>query len=593
MIQDANDFPEATDVVTECCVVGAGPAGISLALRLAERGVQVLLLESGGLRPEAQTQRLYEGSVEDEHLHSPLDTYRVRAFGGSSSVWGGRCMPMDPIDFEQRDYVANSGWPIDEKTLAPFYRRAIELCEAEPFEFTAEEAFHRPTRPMIEGFQGRNFTTNTLERFSRPTDFGRQYAERLRESTRVRVVLYANVTDLKLTPDGRSLQTVVARTLRGRTLSVRASQFVLATGGLEVTRLLLANRQVHANGIGNSSGVLGRFYMCHLAGTIGAVSLRSGANRAWHGYDRSDRGVYCRRRLALRATVQRAERIGNFIARLHHPRITNPEHGSSILSLLYLAKPLVPYEYRKRLHGDGPESLRLWLRHVGNVARSPFDAVAFSWHLLKDRRLASRKFPSIIITPKSNLFSIDFHAEQFPNAASRVTLSGQSDVLGMPKLHVDWRYTSGDVATVVKALSLLAEDIASGGVGKFEFDPASVEAEMIRYGAYGGHHIGTARMGSDPRRSVVDADCRVHEVGNLYLASAAVFPTSSQANPTLTVVALALRLADHLASQVAAERLPAPASGAGRSGSQAGGESEVVVGAGDEVDANDRLVKGI
>jgi choline dehydrogenase-like flavoprotein len=166
--------------------------------------------------------------------------------------------------------------------------------------------------------------------------------------------------------------------------------------------------------------------------------------------------------------------------------------------------------------------------------------------MLRDRKLAERKFPSIIIRSKANLYSLDFHAEQQPNPASRVVLGDEIDSLGMARLKVDWRYTAGDVDTVTRALALLAGDILSSGVGKFDYDPTTVEAEMTRYGAYGGHHIGTTRMGRDPRFSVVDPDCRVHDVENLYIAGAATFPTSSQANPTLTVVATALRLAAHL-----------------------------------------------
>ena len=206
----------------------------------------------------------------------------------------------------------------------------------------------------------------------------------------------------------------------------------------------------------------------------------------------------------------------------------------------------IPYEYRIRLHGSEPTTAAMWLQHVVNVALGPADAARFAWHMLRDRKLAERKFPSVIIQSKANLYSLDFHAEQVPDPASRVYLIDETDQLGMKRIGIDWRYGAKDVETVSRSLALLAEDIASSGVGRFDYDPASVEYEMTRYGAYGGHHIGTARMGCDPATSVVDTDCRVHEISNLYVAGSAVFPTSSQANPTLTAVALALRLATHL-----------------------------------------------
>jgi choline dehydrogenase-like flavoprotein len=181
-----------------------------------------------------------------------------------------------------------------------------------------------------------------------------------------------------------------------------------------------------------------------------------------------------------------------------------------------------------------------------NVALGGADAAGFAWHMLRDRKLAERKFPTIIIHSKANLYSLDFHAEQQPNPASRVSLISECDALGMPRISVDWRYTRGDVDSLSRSVALLADDFRRQGIGTFDYDPESVEVEMTRYGAFGGHHIGTARMGANPRSSVVDADCRIHDVRNLYIASSATFPTSSQANPTLTLIAFALRLSAHL-----------------------------------------------
>lgn len=546
MIIDADNVSEPAALSADVCIVGAGAAGISLALQFIGTKVEVLLLESGGLGPEVATQALYEGQVVDERLHSPPDRYRQRRFGGTTTIWGGRCMPFDPIDFEPRDYVAHSGWPISYADLLPFYPEANRLCEAGDFCYAAGDCLGERAQPMIAGFQSDSFSSDTLERFSCPTDFGARYGHRLRAAGNIQVVLHANVCAVNLRPSGDCVQGVEVRTLRGRLLRVRASHFVLAAGGLEVTRLLLASSDVQANGIGNRHDVLGRYYMCHLAGTIGALQVRLPAGAVHHGYEISDEGVYCRRRLALRAAAQRSHRIGNFVARLHHPRIADAAHRNGVLSLLYLARPLIPYEYRKRLHDDDDTARLRWLGHVRNMLVEPFAAVAFAWHMLRDRKLAERKFPSIIVRSRANLYSLDFHAEQQPNAASRMTLDDSRDALGVPRLRVDWRYTAADVDTVRRAIALLARDFADSGVGNFDYSPDAVETEMVRYGAYGGHHIGTARMGNDVRTSVVDRNCRVHEIENLFVASTATFATSSQANPTLTLIAFSLRLASHL-----------------------------------------------
>ncbi|HEY4342352.1 MAG TPA: GMC family oxidoreductase [Steroidobacteraceae bacterium] len=549
MLDDALDLNDGATLATDVCIVGAGAAGITLALELADSGLDVLLLESGGLQAEDSTQRLYEGEVVDERLHSPPDRYRQRRFGGSTTIWGGRSAPFDPIDFEARDYIPHSGWPIDLATLGPYYIRANQVCELGAFRYRASEAFARPLPPMIPGFHSDHFTTDSLERFSCPTDFGVRYGTALRKAQNVRVLLHANLTKIHFQADSRVVDSLSIRTLAGKGFTVRPRQVTLAMGGLEIPRLLLTNTDRWPQGIGNSHDVVGRYYMCHVAGTIGVLRPKHSGADIWHGYDVSDDGVYCRRRLALSPASQRRLGLGNFIARLHHRNITDPIHGSAVLSALQLAKGLISYEYGKRLNAEEHSNFRTWMAHAGNVLSAPWEVIAFGHHMLRDRFLAARKFPSIIVRSPAGHYSLDFHAEQIPYAASRIKLTSDQDALGLQKLLIDWRYTDADIATVREAIALFAAELQRSGVGTFEYDPAAIELEMARYGAYGGHHLGTTRMGNDPRTSVVDANGRVHGTENLYIAGGAVFPTSSQANPTLTIVALAIRLADHLRRQ--------------------------------------------
>lgn len=543
MILDAREIPSGTVLDADVCVVGAGPVGIATALALAERGRGVLLLEAGGVDADAGDQAVYAGQVADPALHPPLDEYRERRLGGSTTIWGGRCVPFDAIDFAARDWIADAGWPIDRATIDPYYFAANRLCEAGDFAYTADTAFDHPLPPMIAGFASADFSDTTLERFSRPTDFGRRYRRRIERATDIRLLLHANVTEIALAADAGRVERLEVATRGGRRMTVVPRDTVLAAGGLETARLLLASDTVIPAGVGNGHDVVGRYYMSHIAGTTGLFRPTGGAAAVHHGYDVADDGTYCRRRLALTPDAQRAHRTGAFVARLHHPRIADPSHRSGPLSALHLGRALVPRQFRKRLDPAGSGTLR----HIANVARQAPAVARFGWSMAVARRLSSRKFPSVVVAPPGGVFSLDIHAEQLPNRDSRVTLARDDrDSLGMPRLRADWRYLEADLDTVRTGVALLARDIAASGCGVLEADADSVTRDSLRDGAYPGHHIGTARMGTDPRRSVVDADCRVHGVGNLYVAGAAVFATSSQANPTLTAVALALRLADHL-----------------------------------------------
>lgn len=560
MIGRADAIGNGERLRCDVCVVGAGPAGIPLALTLAERGLSVLLLESGTEVEDAATQALYEGEVADARLHSPPDKYRQRRLGGSSTIWGGRCMPFDRHDFDRRAQVPHSGWPIGWDDLAPYYVEANGWAEAGRFAYDAAEAFGPDAAPLIQGFASERVRTDGLERFSCPTDFGRRYAERMRLAPKLRLLLGANCTAIRLQSGGAAVRELEVTTLAGTRFSVRARATVLAAGGLETARLLLASRDVMAHGVGNLHDVVGRYYMCHVAGSIGTLTLHGKPSVVRHGYEVSPDGIYCRRRLAV--TPQEQQRLGlaNAVARLHFPRITDPAHRNGVLSGLFLARGLISYEYGKRLN-DGPRtSAGRYARHLLNVASDPLDTAAFLLHWVNKRTLAQRKFPSVILRNRTNRFSLEMHGEQMPRADSRVTLSDRRDALGMPRLRVDWRYGQDDIDSMRGTLDVMAEEFERSGVGRFEYDRDTLEDDLMRFGAYGGHHIGTARMGTDVRTSVVNADCRLHSVRDLYVAGSAVFATSSQANPTLTLIALSLRLADHLSKRLPAERrMPAEA----------------------------------
>jgi choline dehydrogenase-like flavoprotein len=403
-------------------------------------------------------------------------------------------------------------------------------------------------RPMFAAFHSGAVSQDCIERFSRPTDFGKAHVLEVEQSRHVRLILHATCTNIELARDVRSVSGVDCRSRTGAEFRVRARAYVLATGGLEVPRLLLASNTQLAAGIGNQHDLVGRTYMCHLAGTLGRFTPASGTH-PWHGYERTTDGIYCRRRLSIAPSVQAGLRIGNAIARLHHPGLADPSHHTGALSALYLARYLLPFEFRLRLaSAAGPVPI---MPHIANVLCDPAGTLAFAWQILRHRTLADRKYPSVTVAPRAGAYTLDVHAEQLPNPASRVMLSDHRDGYGVPRLRIDWRYLPEDIHTVRAALGLFKAELEAGGHGVLRFDATRIEADILRDGAYGGHHLGTARMSASQRDGVVDAQCSVHGMPNLFVASSAVFPTSGQANPTLTLVALALRLADYLAAFVA------------------------------------------
>jgi len=548
MIQDADDIVRDATLPANICIVGGGPAGITLAMELAKSGQSILLIESGDLVPNDKIQELNVGEVVDEAVHSPADKYRQRCLGGSTSIWGGRCVPFDPIDFETRPWIDNADWPITYSDVDRYYPKANRLCEAGEYEYDARLATRGGMQPLLRGFTPAHFDLNGIERFSCPTNFGLRYGPALKSASNVRVVLRSTVTRLRCATNGVRVEGLEVRNSKGIAFSITADQFVLAMGGIETPRLLLTSNDVHAAGIGNAHDLVGRYYMSHIAGTVGSLQINGPRDTVWHGYEIADDGTYCRRRISLRPEVQFRLGLGNVVFRLHHPRITDPSHRTGPLSAIYLAQNFISYEYAKRLVGDTPPSLTTWAKHVLNAATDPLSTAKFLTHWLKHRTLADRKFPSVIIRPRTNLFSLDFHAEQVPNPHSRVGLSNSTDRYGNPQVKIDWRYTSQDVETVSQSFELLREDLAAQNIGSLDFAAGETDIETVvrRDGAYGGHHIGTARMGSSAASGVVDCDGKVFGMNNLYVAGSAIFPTSSQANPTLTIVAMALRLADHL-----------------------------------------------
>lgn len=549
---DARQFADGETISTDLCIIGGGPIGLSLAQALIGSGRQVTLVETGGAHRDEANESLSGGRSRSDR-YAPLTMYRRRMLGGASVIWGGRCVPYDPIDYEARDWVPHSGWPFGHDTLAPYIDRATRLADAGSPDYDARSALP-DSEPLIEGLDSNELTDSNLERFSLPTNFWKKLGPELTAAEDVRLVTEATCTGLEAAADGRRILSATLRTLTGKTITVTARDFVVAAGGLETYRLLANSTSVKPDGIGNDHDVLGRYFMSHVEGNFARLELRPANRRVHWGFEMAEGEIYARRRLALSPEVQREHRLLNMIVRLHHANAVNPAHGQGVLSLMFLAKSFLLGEYRRKItmvertaSSTMPKGAKFWLGHLRNITLGAPGTAAFLAMWLRKRDLATRKMPYVVLPNRHGQYPLDFNSEQVPNPDSRLRPGAERDRFGNPMIELDWQITETDIYSVARSFLLIKDEVERAGVGTITFPDGDL-LDVVRENVLpiGGHHIGAARMHADPKQGVVDADLRVHGVGNLFVASTAVLPTSGHANPTLMVLALALRLADRL-----------------------------------------------
>ena len=521
MLIDARALPHGHRLQADVCIVGGGAAGLTVATELARHGHRVVVLESGDRRVCHATQSLYEGAVSG-HPYYALDACRFRVLGGSTTHWGGWCRPLDAIDFETREWIPHSGWPFTKAELDPYYARAHVICRLGPYEYDTER--WSEDRPRLLPGDDDSFQDAVFQ--VQPTRFGPVYGLAAKASRSVDLVLNANVLEVVTDGSGRVAREVRAATLAGNTLSAGADVFVLAAGGIENARIMLASRD--GRGVGNANGLVGRYFSDHLHVPIGLLRPKEGAAEFYRVHTRG--GVLLRGGISLTEQRRRRERGLGFAVTLH-----NAEDPHDVLSIAqtpagYASLQAVAGALR---HGRWPERLRY---HVAAMVRQAPEVC----------RLTYRKY---IRRPPRTLL-IGCRAEQAPNADNRVTLAAERDRLGMRKVRLQWKISEQDLASVRRAQELLATTLRRETVEMFPCGTRGRPgwADAIAGGA---HHMGTTRMHRDPRQGVVEGHCRVHGTSNLYVAGSSVFPTGGWAPPTLTLVALALRLGDHLAGAAA------------------------------------------
>lgn len=487
----------------DVCIVGAGPAGITIA-RALSRDLSVLLLEAGGFELSAESQQIYQGSISGRGYYD-LDTARLRYFGGTSNHWGGRCQALDAFDFEAHPYVPHSGWPIGKQDLDPYLGQAarivdLDLVEPEPPAFRSQL-----DQALATGGFAHPFTFH----WSPPTVFGEKFRMEIEQSANILCLLHANLTDIVLSESGSAVTDVEITGYELARTKVPVRRLVIAAGGMENPRILLnCNRQMKA-GLGNQHDLVGRFFAEHFLHRCGWLVLEDDFGEAVSAAFPPGTGVRPRK-------LYYAANRGFALQR-------------EVLDFVVTVVPRSKFR-------DSNDSFSQRLRHA--ICAPDWLSESFDF-----------TFDDGAPTCYDGFFIVE--AEQAPNPDSRITLNGERDQFGWCRLNLDWRALPIDKRTAAVAAAEFATRFAEHNLGRVRVkdwllaDDSAVPPLSDDVAA-SCHHMGTTRMADDPRRGVVDRNCRVHGISNLYVAGSSVFPTVGFANPTFSIVQMSLRLADHL-----------------------------------------------
>jgi choline dehydrogenase-like flavoprotein len=522
MILDANDLDTGSTLTGDVCIVGAGAAGITIARELIGSGLDVVLLEGGGLESSVDSQALYEGELTgrpfgNDQVDLNLANTRLRYFGGTTNHWAGFCRPFEELDFTRRDWLEVSGWPIELAALQPYYDRAavvLELLDTSFDPLLWQRDYGVGASPVSDQLVPVTYQIQGQR-------FGPRYQNELRDSDNVRVVLHANVTNVAVDVESDLVTAVDVRTLAGNELRAECRAVVLAMGGVENARLLLASNDVRRDGIGNNTDLVGRHFTEHVQAAAGFAVLAgtpTEANRAFRR-DTFDSG---------------AQPVTHALALSLAPELVTSAELVGAEAQFYAT--------------NFPESV-------------PPQAVGVA------APQAAGLMAAVESSAPQTILSISVTAEQALDPNSRITLLGETDALGVPRVSLDWRQSDIERTTMVRLVQALGEDLGRTGLGRAQLtigdltnNPDAVAGELLSaklvtpdptnddtfHVGPGNHHMCTTRMAATANEGVVDADCRVFGTANLFVAGSSVFATGGVAPPTFTITALAIRLADIL-----------------------------------------------
>jgi choline dehydrogenase-like flavoprotein len=523
MIKDFEKLDDGSTISADVCIIGAGAAGIAIAREFLGTQYTAVTLESGGLNPEAETQKLYDSEVVGLP-HLGVHNGRARVFGGTTTLWGGQALRFDAFDLRERSWVPYSGWPISRAELDPYYERADRVLQLGAYIPYADLCASFGIEPPA-------FDSSKLymvcSQWSPKPNFNRTYRDDLKNAHNVSVLLHANVTAIVTNKAATTVENVEFRTVGGKQGKAVARAYVICCGGIETARLLLASDRIEPYGVGNRTDLVGRYFQEHLHIRYGNLL---GTSRK-HLQDLFESFYQNGLKYFPLVTLSERQQIEKQVLKIHGAASFDNSTCSGIAAVKSLYKTIVAKTYH-----DSKELRRL----VRNAFMDSSELFNLAYRFYVQKRAGTSKIGPI---------SFGAQCETAPNPNSRVMLAESRDQLGMRRVRLDWRLGDLERHTASVYIKTIAGEFARLGLGVFDSkeladpDDLSKWVEMTHDSA---HHMGTTRMNENPQLGVVDVNCRVHGIANLYIGSSAVFPTSSCSNPTLTILALCLRTADRL-----------------------------------------------
>tara|TARA_Y100000741_G_scaffold361387_1_gene345253 strand:- start:964 stop:2592 length:1629 start_codon:yes stop_codon:yes gene_type:complete len=536
MIVFQNQIPNNKTYEADLCLVGSGPASLTILNFLKKTNLKIIVIPGGRFNFDKKNQDLYKGIICKNSYHEPLAENRFREFGGTGNYWGGRCVPLDKIDFKKRKWVKNSGWPIKFEEIKKFYKQASNFLNISNYN-EKTNFYKKDIKEIIEKMDGEFLSSKKLESWSPILNFKRKFLKTIKKDN---ILLIDNSHLIKINTNKNKVKNLLCKSLN-KSFKVKCKEYVLGCGGIENARILLNSKnKFYPKGVGNTNDLVGRYYMAHHSGIFFNIDPIN-RKKLLHDYFK-DNNIYLRNRWWLNEKFQKRKKIGNSIFFLTYT-INSEDMGAQgkLFETLILLKKII----------SNKKNFINWKIII------QLTKILFNFYVLKYiikfayLRFEKNRIPSVLPNSSSKNFGLYHQIEQTPHYNSRLILDKKKDSFGQNLIKLDLKFNNLDINTILKSHEYLIKRI-----NKYKFGNVSQQynkdkltklfKQKIKKFNSMAHHMGTTRMNSSNKKGVVDKNLKVHGIKNLFIIGSSVFPTGGHANPTYTIIALSIRLSNFL-----------------------------------------------